>query len=285
MQLKENCKRILENLVSEELKITEIIKNEVKENVEEIESWLDSTNYEDIEIEKYKELLTDFKTNYSMFIIINSNLTTKNLDSADNHKETKGIEIYDEELDNKKYVEHIKYVRNIIDELNDINKELKIFYYQEKIENNNEEKYNTIKEQYDKVNELANDLLVKFFIEKALSEDYVIENMGAIKTLYYKFKEDYNEFSESFNIFKQINKKIKEKEDKYIVLLDELNENINNNINNKINNEETNKKIQLTNGILDLLIDYDSIIYKMNNGYEVIDDEKLNTMLEKLNNL
>ena len=145
LQLKENCKRILENLVSEELKITEIIKNEVKENVEEIESWLDSTNYEDIEIEKYKELLTDFKTNYSMFIIINSNLTTKNLDSADNHKETKGIELYDEELENKKYVEHIKYVRNIIDELNDINKELKIFYYQEKIKieieikNNNNE--------------------------------------------------------------------------------------------------------------------------------------------------
>ena len=60
LQLKENCKRILENLVSKELKITDLIKNEVKENVEEIESWLDSTNYEDIEIEKYKELLTDF---------------------------------------------------------------------------------------------------------------------------------------------------------------------------------------------------------------------------------
>ena len=105
--------------------------------------------------------------------------------------------------------------------------------------------------------------------------------MGSIKTLYYTFKEDYNEFSESFNIFKQINKKIKEKEDKYIVLLDELNDNIN----NTINNEETNKKIQLTNGILDLLIDYDSIIYKMNNGYEAVDDEKLNIMLEKINNL
>jgi len=279
LQLKENCKRILENLISEELKITEIIKNDVKENVEEIDSWLNNTNYEDIEIAKYKELLTDFKTNYSMFIIINSNLTTKNLDSAENHKETKGIEIYDEELDNKKYVEHIKYIRNIIDELNDINKELKIFYYKEKMNSdvNNDEIYNNIREQYDNVNELANDLLVKFFIEKALSEEYVIENIETIKTAYHNFREEYNEFSESFNIFKQINKKIKEKEDKYIILLDELNENI--------NNEETNKKIQLTNGILDLLIDYDSIIYKMNNGYEVVDIEKLNTMLEKLDNL
>jgi molecular chaperone DnaK (HSP70) len=280
LQLKENCKRILENLASNELKITETIKNEVKENVEEIDSWLNNTNYEDIEISKYKELLTDFKTNYSMFIIINSNLTTKNLDSADSTKETKGIEIYDEELDNKKYVEHIKYIRNIIDELNDINKELKIFYYQEKMntnENKHEEKYNNIREQYNKVNELANDLLVKFFIEKALSEEYVIENMETIKGAYYTFKEDYNEFSESFNIFKQINKEIKEKEDKYITLLDELN--------NNINDEEINKKIQLTNGILDLLIDYDSIIYKMNNGYEDVDIEKLNMMLEKLNNL
>jgi molecular chaperone DnaK (HSP70) len=288
LQLKENCKRILENLASEELKITESIKNEVKENVEEIESWLDSNNYEDIDISKYKELLTDFKANYSMFIIINNNLTTKNLDSADSHKETKGIEIYDEELDNKKYVEYIKYIRNIIDELNDINKELKIFYYQEKTnvnENNDNDKYNIIRDQYDKINELANDLLVKFFIEKSLSEEYVIENMGVIKTTYDIFKEDYNEFSESFNIFKQINKKIKEKEDKYIGLLDELNDKINNNINNNINNEETDKKIQLTNGILDLLIDYDSIIYKMNNGYEVVDNEKLNRMLEKLNNL
>jgi molecular chaperone DnaK (HSP70) len=279
LQLKENCKRILENLASEELKITETIKNEVKDNVEEIETWLDSNNYEDIEIAKYKELLTDFKTNYSMFIIINSNLTTKNLDSADSHKEVKGIEIYDEELDNKKYVEHIKYIRNIIDELNDINKELKIFYYKEKIntDENNNEKYNIIREQYDKINELANDLLVKFFIEKALSEEYVIENMGIIKTTYDTFKKDYDEFSESFNIFKQLNKKIKEKEDKYIGLMDELNENI--------NNEESSKKIQLINGILDLLIDYDSIIYKMNNGYEVVDVEKLNIMLEKLNNL
>ena len=132
---------------------------------------------------------------------------------------------------------------------------------------------------------ISDNLLVKFFIEKALSEEYVIENMETIKTLYYTFKEDYNKFSESFNIFKQINKNIKEKEDKYIVLLDELNEKINDKINEKINNEETNKKIQLTNGILDLLIDYDSIIYKMNNGYEVVDIEKLNTMLEKLNNL
>jgi len=279
LQLKDNCKRILENLASEELKLIETIKNEVKENVEEIESWLDSNNYEDIDISKYKELLTDFKTNYSMFIIINTNLTTKNLDSADSSKEIKGIEIYDEELDNKKYIEHIKYVRNIIDELNDINKELKIYYYNEKnnINKNNNEKYNIIKEQYDKINELANDLLVKFFIEKALSEEYVIENMDIIKTSYDNFKDDYNEFSESFNIFKQINKKIKEKEDKYIGLLDELNENI--------NTEETNKKIQLTNGILDLLIDYDSIIYKMNNGYEVVDIEKINSMLEKLNNL
>jgi molecular chaperone DnaK (HSP70) len=279
LQLKENCKRILENLISEELKITEIIKNEVKENVEEIESWLENSNYEDIEISKYKELLTDFKTNYSMFIIINSNLTTKNLDSADNHKEIKGIEIFDEELDNKKYIKHIKYVRNIIDELNDINKELKIFYYKEKTNNNDnhQEKYNNIKEQYDKVNELSNDLLVKFFIEKELSNEYVIENIETLKTLYDNFKEDYNTFSDSFNIFKQINKNIKEKENKYLILLDELN--------NNINNEEVNKKIQLTNGILDLLIDYDSIIYKMNNGYEVVDVEKLNTMLEKLSNL
>ena len=281
LQLKENCKRILENLISEELKITETIKNEVKENVEEIELWLENSNYEDIEISKYKELLTDFKTNYSMFIIINTNLTTKNLDSADNHKEIKGIEIFDEELDNKKYIKHIKYVRNIIDELNDINKELKIFYYKEKTNNhnnvNNDEIYNNIKEQYDKVNELSNDLLVKFFIEKELSNEYVIENIETLKILYDNFKEDYNTFSDSFNIFKQINKNIKEKENKYLILLDELN--------NNINNEETNKKIQLTNGILDLLIDYDSIIYKMNNGYEVVDVEKLNTMLEKLSNL
>jgi len=280
LQLIENCKRILENLVSEELKITETIKNEVKENVEEIETWLINSNYEDIEISKYKELITDFKTNYSMFIIINNNLTTKNLDSVDNQKEIKGIEIYDEELDNKKYVEYIKYIRNIIDELNDINKELKIFYYHEKTDinlNNNLDKFNFIKEQYDTVNELANDLLIKFFVEKALSDDYINENIETIKNLYYIFREDYNEFSENFNIFKQINKKIKQKEDKYILLLDELNSNM--------NNEEINKKIQLTNGILDLLIDYDSIIYKMNNGYETVDINKLNIILEKLNNL
>ena len=113
--------------------------------------------------------------------------------------------------------------------------------------------------------------------EKGLDNDTLIKYIETLKTLYDNFKEDYNTFSDSFNIFKQINKNIKEKENKYLILLDELN--------NNINNEEANKKIQLTNGILDLLIDYDSIIYKMNNGYEVVDVEKLNTMLEKLSNL
>jgi molecular chaperone DnaK (HSP70) len=274
LQLKDYCLRILENLNNANIKFKEDMKQEVIDNINEINSWLDNSLYDNIEISKYKELLNDFKTNYSIFILFN-NSNFKNLDSAENEKEVKGIELYDEELDNKKYIEYIKYVRTIIDELNDINKEIKIYFYSND-PNNDKESINNIKVLFDNVNELANDLLIKFFIEKELNNDFVIDNCKNLDTMYNNFKEEYSKFSDKFNVFKKINKNIKEKEDKYILLLDDLSQK---------NDSESIKKIQFINGILDLLIDYDSIIYKMNNGYEPVDNDKINIMLEKINNL
>jgi molecular chaperone DnaK (HSP70) len=276
LQLKDYCLRILENLNNANIKFKEDMKQEVIDNVNEINSWLDSSLYDEIEISKYKELLNDFKTNYSIFILFN-NSNFKNLDSAENEDEVKGIELYDEELDNKKYIEYIKYVRTIIDELNDTNKEIKIYFYNNSInDTNDKELINNVKVLFDNVNELANDLLIKFFIEKELNNDFVINNCKNLEIMYNNFKEEYSKISDKFNVFKKINKNIKEKEDKYILLLDDLSQK---------NDSESIKKIQFINGILDLLIDYDSIIYKMNNGYETVDNEKLNIMLEKINNL
>ena len=276
LQLKDYCLRILENLNNANIKFKEDMKQEVIDNVNEINSWLDSSLYDEIEISKYKELLNDFKTNYSIFILFN-NSNFKNLESAENEDEVKGIELYDEELDNKKYIEYIKYVRTIIDELNDTNKEIKIYFYNNSInDTNDKELINNVKVLFDNVNELANDLLIKFFIEKELNNDFVINNCKNLEIMYNNFKEEYSKISDKFNVFKKINKNIKEKEDKYILLLDDLSQK---------NDSESIKKIQFINGILDLLIDYDSIIYKMNNGYETVDNEKLNIMLEKINNL
>jgi hypothetical protein len=97
-------------------------------NVFEILTWLKDNNYENIEIDKYKELLHDYKMNYSIYIIQSNNSNLINLESAEDEKikkEKSYIEIYDTEDTNKNYIEQIKYFRNIIDEYNDIYKQLK----------------------------------------------------------------------------------------------------------------------------------------------------------------
>ena len=75
------------------------------------------------------------------------------------------------------------------------------------------------------------------------------------------------------NLLLIVTNKLNESENKYLDLLDKLNE----------NSEENNEKIKLINDILELIIEYDSILYKMNNGYTEINEEKLQQILNELN--
>lgn len=264
LSLIDSSNKILENIITIEipLEIKEIIKN----NLDEILLWLNNTKYQDIDIEKYKELLNDYKINYSIYII-QQNVPIQHLESA-NDDDCKGIEIYDEDNNSKKYFDQIMYFRNIINEYDNINKKLKISKY---IENSNTELLNNLYIYFDKVNQYTNDILIKFFIEKDLTDNIVNDYCLNLNNLDIEFKEQYNLFNDEYNIINKLITKIKNKEDE---LLD------------KLEKENNNEYVNVINKKLDVIIEFDSIIYKINSGYTTdIENNKILDMIKILESL
>ena len=257
--------KIIENLNSDEIKIENELKESIKENVIEILNWLKENNYDTIEIDKYKELLHDYKMNYSIYIIQNNN-NLINLESADDEKTKKEksfIEIYDVEDNNKNYIEQIKYFRTIIDEYNDIYKQIRIIQSMN-IDNNTNNKINNILLLYEKVNSYANDILIQFFIDNNLNNELVTEYCTNLNNYDIEFKEEFNTLDDEYNIINKLINKLKDKEEEYINLLE--------NTNSDSDNEE---KINEINKKLDRLIEIDSIIYKINSGYISIENSQI----------
>jgi len=104
LSLIDSSKKIIENLNSSDLQIPSETKDDIINNVEEILNWLESNNYLEIETEKYKELLHDYKMNYSIYLIQQTNHLI-NLESA-NDNDNKGIEIYEDDNNSRKYFEN-----------------------------------------------------------------------------------------------------------------------------------------------------------------------------------
>ena len=270
MSLIDSSKRILENINSNELKLDETIKQDISSNVNEILIWLSEQSYLDISQDKYKELLHDYKMHYSIYLIHNNNPII-NVESA-NDEDTKGIEIYDEETNNKKYSEQIKYFRAIIDEYDTINKQLKMYSFIEtndiqKIQIKNEliEKLNLL---YNNVYEYANDILIKLFVELNITDELVNEYCLNMNELDNKFKQEYEILDSEFNIVTKLINKIKEKEDFYLNKLSLLDE-----------DSSEYKEITLK---LDSIIEYDSYLYKINNGYVQYEMEKIINILNAI---
>lgn len=271
LSLIDSSKRIFENVNSSEVKLEENIKIDICSNVKEILDWLNQQEYSEISQEKYKELLHDYKINYSIYLIQNVNPII-NLETA-NEEDTKGIEIFDDDSNNKKYIEQIKYFRDIINDYDLINKQLKMYLL---IETENEEK-NIIKKNllnkldilYNEVYDYANDILIKIFVDKNLSDDLINEYCVNMNNLDSNFKDEYQKLDNEFNLVTKLINKIKEKEDLYLDKLSTIENE------NSIEFKEINKK-------LDILIDYDSYIYKINNGYIVYDATKITEILNDL---
>ena len=263
LQLKDNCLRIIESLNNEELKIKKEKKDDIINNVNEIYTWLCESQYADIDVEKYKELLHDFKTNYSL-LMITPKMDINNINGATNDINGNGcggdggVEILDDDVNNKKYSEYIIFIRNLIEEYDMYNKQI----FDENINN-----------LFRNVYDLANDLLIRFFIETNITDDEVAKNMNTIKTYSEKFKNEYNKLNIELNILDRVIYKHKQVENIYLSLLDEETKN---------NNEN---KIDFINKILDVLIDYDTIIYKMTNNYDDYDENKLKLIESELDKL
>jgi molecular chaperone DnaK (HSP70) len=274
LSLIDSSKRILENINSNEVKIDENIKNGISENVKEILEWLTNTDYSEISQEKYKELLHDYKNNYSIYLIQNTNPII-NLESA-NEEETKGIEIYDDDTNNKKYIDQIKYFRNIINEYDLINKELKTYLFMElETTEKNINKNNLIEKLnglFDSLYEYANENLIKLFVDKDLTDEIINDCCQNMNKLDLEFKEEYQNLDKEFNIITKLINTIKDKEDYYLEKISSI-------------TNENSKEFMEINKKLDQIIEYDSYIYKINNGYIQCETNKLNEILETIKEL
>lgn len=266
----DSSNKILENLSGDTVKIPPEIKQTIIDNINEILMWLKNTPYQDIEIEKYKEIMHDYKINYSIYIIQQSTPIIEL--EASNVEEDKGIEIYDDDTNAKDYEEQINYFRKIVDEYDNIGKQIKITKFSnmskandKKLENDN--KFNKIETLYDNLFNFASDNLLNFFINKNLSQEYVDSIVNELYQMDVDFKKEYNLFDSEFNIISKLINKLEEKENYYLSLLEQ--DDTNENINNK----------------LDIILEYQSIIYKMNSGYIDTDIDRLTSMLSTVENL
>ncbi len=296
ISLIDSSKKIIENVNSETLQIPQETKQSIIQNVKEILEWLNSNTYESIDIEKYKELLHDYKLNYSIYLI-QQNAPVIELESAQD-KDEKGIEIYDDENNSKKYLEQLKYFRQIIDEYDDIKKQINIVSH---IESNtqNIEDFNVIiellKKDVDNISQFANDHLLKFFVEKNLTDNIVQDFVSKLYNLDCEFKDIYNDFNEKYNYVNKLLTKIKDKEEKYLQKIEFLESNLE-------SLQETNESIQLNQEKindfiiekevfetrLDTILEFETIIYKMNSGYIKIDNNKINdmtTLIDKMDDV
>lgn len=313
----DSSNKILENISGDSIKIPEEIKQTIITNVNEILKWLNNTDYQEIEIDKYKEILHDYKINYSIYIIQQSTplieLEASNLEE----EKDKGIEIYDDDTNAKNFEEQINYFRKIVDEYDNIGKQIKIFKFMNKSTNSGDNKddneynnqdnlsnklelFNNLEKIFDDVFNFASDNLLNFFINKNLNSEYVDDIVNKLYLMDVDFKEKFNLFDNEFNIISKLTNKLEEKENYYLNLLEimdntlkiknndksfeiiQQNEQNEQNEENEENEDNEQNEIKSINNKLDIILEYQTIIYKMNSGYIESDIDRLSNMLETI---
>ena len=316
LELIENCNRILENLTSNELKIdnyftTKENSEKIINDINEILKWLNSTNYLDIDVEKYVEMKKTFANNYSILLVSSDKphivVKGENEENNDITKVDVGVEIYDENNVSKFY-EQLEYFKSIINEYSSIKKQ--IDYYQllkqnnlkkivgdnENSDNDNNETLNdnninneTLDDNNINNGETFNNDIIKKINKIMQLFDEVVKSADNATIQFYMSKTLTNEeVEESMNdVFtKDSNFKIQFSE-----IYEEINifEKLNYVISNKEqeilglienNNNESNKEFLFK--LLDKLLVYQEIAYEIINGYkndigleyviEIIDD-------------
>ena len=93
------------------------------------------------------------------------------------------------------------------------------------------------------------------------------------------FKQKFNLFENEFNVITKLINKLEERENYYLNLLEELNDKL------KLDTNDNNQDIKLINDKLDIILEYQSIIYKMNSGYIESDIDKITNMLRTIDKI
>ena len=276
----DDCKKILDNITNEELKIDIDTRNIIIKNINEIVLWLENTKYDDIDIDQYKETIQDFKTKYSIFLIHN-NTSTFDIKTANDSEESIGVKIYDNEENIKIYPEQVLYIRNILEEYNNIKTNLnKLYNVEFFIENYNEtndnktlldNKEDIIKHLFNlctSICEFSSNLLTEFFTNILLDDNIVNQYISDLFEKDCNYKKEYELYEECFEILLKIKKIIDIKETIYLEMLE----------------NESMDEIYINNK-LEILLEYQKILHKIKNkydGYEEYDILFLKKMLNVL---
>lgn len=268
LSLIDSSKKILENIESEDLKLNINIKIHISENINEILIWLESTSYDKIDIDKYKELLHDYKMNYSIYLLKNNSPFQELTSPEDDDIDLKNI--HDDTIDNKRYIKEIKYIRAINDEYTEINNKIKIIKHIKKTTLDKEELdkiLTNIDYLFNKTYQLSNDLMIKLFIDKNLNDEIVVNLCKDLSMYDNEFKVEFEKFNNEFNIINKLFNKIKEKENDLLNQLDVTKDEI---------------EINYIESKLDIILEFESYIYKINNGYITVENKKILEILHIL---
>jgi hypothetical protein len=116
----------------------------------------------------------------------------------------------------------------------------------------------------------SNDILIKFFIDNNLTDEIVNDNITTINNMDIQFKELFELLDKEYNIINKLIDKLKQKETELLNQLEQAEQNKNETMIDEINNS------------LNEILEYDSYIYKINNGYVQYDYARI---LEIINSL
>ena len=130
---------------------------------------------------------------------------------------------------------------------------------------------------FNDVYNFSNDILIKFFIEKNIESSQVDEYVTSLFNLDVKFKEYFDLFNDEFNLVNKLINKIKDKEEYLLEQLEQLEE--------QENNKDNDELVVNINLKLDVIIEFQSIIYKIDSGYTKVDANKINYMLDTLDKI
>ena len=231
---------------------------------------LNNINYADVEKEKFEELINTFDKKYKLYNVQHKKYfeETNEANEANetrepreprepkdknfiNEDDTYGVEIYEEDIKDNKYGEHITYCRAMIDEYDIIKKDL---LYQEFTELEELNNFNELMKIWKEIYNNLSDNLLKLFMDNIdisaiNSLSLEISNMDDI------FKEKYSKLNTKNNRINNIINNISNTE---LVLLDTY---------EKFETEGSHDKLCHIDEILDELINFDSYIYSVNNSY------------------
>lgn len=268
--------KIIDNIINEKLNIDDTQKQEVLKNIQEIHIWIKSKQYNEIDLDKYKELINIFNQNYAIFLVHN-NVSENKVEGKEEN--ISGVKIYEDEPNFIKYDKQIEYFKTILNEYREHNLEIIKLYSKNFYNENIYSKQFIIDTLNKKCNFIINfieDLLVKLITETT-NDDEIQQYCNEIYCKDTDYKNQYFIFCPYFDLIYKLENLLEQKENEIL----NNNENENNEItetlltNNEIideNNDET----------LNLIIEYYAILHKIKNGHLEFNENELLKMIKTI---